>query len=46
MMGFTALPAAQTHNIWDASAQAAQDNEVSASLQEIFLCVFCGENVN
>ncbi|MFZ8956770.1 MAG: hypothetical protein ACO2ZE_06955 [Pseudohongiellaceae bacterium] len=46
MMGFTALPAAQMHNIWDGIAPAAQDNEVSASLQAIFLCVFCGKNVN
>jgi len=46
MMGFTTLPAAQTHNIWDGIAPAAQDNEVSASLQAIFLCVFCGKNVN
>jgi hypothetical protein len=46
MVGFTALLAALTHNIWDGFAPAAQDNEVSASLQAIFLCVFCGKNVN
>jgi len=46
MVEFTALSAAQTHNIWDGIALAAQDNEVFASLQAIFLCVFCGKNVN